>query len=116
MQKEAFGAAKAYVKVNYDDRAVEDAFEQGYAQGGYREGMRRGAQALAARFRASFAVPTDVANLYVEAGENREALDWLEKGFDVRDPNLPYLWVAFYDRLRSEPRFQALMRRMNLPQ
>jgi adenylate cyclase len=117
MPKEAFEAAKAYVKANYDDRAVDEALEQGYAQGGYTEGMKRGAQALAARFRASFAAPSDVANLYLDAGDNGQALDWLEKGFDVHDPVLPYLGLPyFYDRLRSEPRFQALMRRMNLPQ
>ncbi len=117
MQKEAFGAAKAYLKGNYDDRAVDEALDQGYAQGGYTEGMKRGAQALAARFRASFAAPSDVADLYLDAGDNGQALDWLEKGFDVHDPVLPYLGLPyFFDRLRSEPRFQALLRRMNLPQ
>ena len=79
------------MKVSYDDRAVDEALDQGYAQGRYTEGMKRGAQALAARFRASFAAPLDVANLYLDAGDNGPALDWLEKGFDVRDPVLPYL-------------------------
>jgi serine/threonine-protein kinase len=115
-QKEAFEAAKAYMKVTYDDRAVDEALDQGYAQGGYTEGMKRGAQALAARFRASFVPPTDVASLYLDAGDNRQALDWLERGFDVRDPVLPYLGLPYFDRLRSEPRFQALLRRLNLPQ
>jgi hypothetical protein len=46
----------------------------------------------------------------------RPSTGW-KRGFDVRDPVLPYLCLPYYyDRLRSEPRFQALMRRMNLPQ
>jgi hypothetical protein len=68
------------MKVIYGDRAVDEALDQGYAQGRYREGMQRGAQALAARFRASFVLPTDVAKLYLDAGDNGPALDWLEKG------------------------------------
>jgi hypothetical protein len=59
--------------------------------------------------------PSDIAQLYLEAGEKAKALEWLEKGVELRDPNMPYLGVPFYDSLHSEPRFQALLRRMNLP-
>jgi hypothetical protein len=54
--------------------------------------------------------------LYVEAGEEAQALDWLEKGFEVRDPNMPYVNAdSTFDTLRNTPRFQALLRRMNFP-
>jgi hypothetical protein len=54
--------------------------------------------------------------LYIWAGEKAQALEWLEKGLEVRDLNLPLVNVSpDYDTLRSEPRFQALLRRMNLP-
>ena len=85
-EHEAFAAAKAYVNAMYDDRAVEAALDQGYARGGYREAMRSGARALAARFRTTYGTPTDPACLYVAAGDHAEALDWLERAFDVRDP------------------------------
>jgi len=41
----------------------------------------------------------------------------LEKAYEQRDPNMPYLscW-PLCDPLRSDPRFQALMRRIGLPQ
>ena len=77
--------------------------------------MKRVAEALAARFQESFVLPTDIVNFYVEAGENAKALEWLETAFEVHDPSLPYLGLPFYDPLRSDPRFQDLLRRMNLP-
>jgi hypothetical protein len=58
--------------------------------------------------------PTDIAGVYVLAGDNGRALEWLERAYEGRDPNLPYLRLPMYDPLRSEPRFQDLMRRMKL--
>jgi len=49
-------------------------------------------------------------------GCNDEALDWLEKAFEARDPNVPYLSVdPIFDDLRAKPRFQDLIRRLKLP-
>jgi hypothetical protein len=60
-------------------------------------------------------LPFDIACLYVEAGERAQALNWLEKGFEFHDPNMSYLGFPSFDRLRTDPRFQDLLRRMNLP-
>jgi hypothetical protein len=49
-------------------------------------------------------------------GEKAQALEWLEKAYEVRDPNVTNIGLPiFNDRLRSEPRFQELVRCMNLP-
>jgi TolB-like protein len=95
---------------------VDRALEQGYAKGGYELAMRRGAEALVADSHKSFVSPFDIAGLYVEAGDKDKALDWLEKGLETRDPNMPYLGLPAFDSLRSMPRFQAIVRKMNLPQ
>jgi TolB-like protein len=115
MHNEAFSASKVYLNAAYRDRDVDEALDRGYAEGGYPGAMRRAAEALAAHFRKSYAAPADIADLYLEAGEKAHALEWLEKGVEVRDPNMPYLGIPFYDNLRPDPRFQALLRRMNLP-
>jgi TolB-like protein len=116
MYQEALLESKAYLNSQYGDREVQEALDRGYAEGGYPGGMRRAAEALAARFRKTYAAPFDIAGLYVGAGQNAQALGWLEKAFEARDPNLPYLGVPYLDSLRSDPRFQDLVRRMNLPQ
>jgi hypothetical protein len=42
-------------------------------------------------------------------------LDWLEKAYEDYDPSMLYLGLPYYDPLRSYPRFQELLRKMNLP-
>ncbi len=99
----------------YGDPGVAEAFDRGYAQGGYPEAMRLAAEELTRLSSKSFVLPKDIADLYVEAGENTKALEWFEKGFEAHDPTLPFISWTQYDSLRSEPRYQALLRRMNLP-
>jgi Tfp pilus assembly protein PilF len=65
------------------------------------------------RFRYVSAV--DLAVLNVLVGRNQQALDWLEQGFRDRATDMMFLKVTpWFDKLRSEPRFQELLRKMNL--
>jgi hypothetical protein len=116
MHKESLAEYKAALNEVYGDRQVEEALDRGYAEGGYTVAMRRAAEALVSRAQKANVNATDIAGAYMYAGEKVHALDWLEKAFEVRDPNLPYIGIPDNDSLRSEPRFQALLRRMNLPQ
>jgi TolB-like protein/DNA-binding winged helix-turn-helix (wHTH) protein/Flp pilus assembly protein TadD len=60
--------------------------------------------------------PGWVAEVYVSLGEKDEAFRWLERAYRERDVWLALLkvWPRF-DPLRSEPRFEDLVRRMNFP-
>ena len=113
---EAVEAAKALLNVLYADPTLEQALEQGWAEGGYTEAMRRAATILATRFSTSHALPADIAAFYAMAQEYDEAIEWLERGFEVHDPGLPYIGMPVFDPLHSDPRFQDLLRRMNLPE
>jgi TolB-like protein/Tfp pilus assembly protein PilF len=58
-----------------------------------------------------------IAALYAESGETDKAMDLLERGYVQHDTSLEELKVdARLDNLRSTPRFQALLRRMNFPE
>jgi tetratricopeptide (TPR) repeat protein len=115
MEKEAVKAATAMVKIIYNDPTIEAALEEGYAQAGFAEAMRRAAEALVTRLPEAYSMPSDIATFYAMAGVKEKVLEWLEKGFEVRDPALPYLRFPCYDIVRSDPRFQELWRKMNLP-
>ena len=115
MYEEFLAEMKAYYSC-MGDLEVEEALTQGYAQSGYRRAMRRAADLLAARARKTYVLSFDVASLYAIAGENDQALEWLEKGLEDRNPIMPYVdaYVEFAP-LRSDPRFQDLLRRIGLP-
>jgi serine/threonine-protein kinase len=114
MNKEAVAAAKASL-APYGDPGVAGAFDRGYAQAGYPAAMKLAAEELTRLSNKSFVLAKDIADLYVEAGEKTKALEWFEKGFEVHEPTLPFIGSTQYDSLRSEPRYQALLRKMNLP-
>jgi tetratricopeptide (TPR) repeat protein len=54
---------------------------------------------------------TPIARSYMRLGKREEALQTLEKAYQVRDPRLMFWLPAFeeFDQLRSEPRFQKLL-------
>jgi serine/threonine-protein kinase len=116
MFEQALTEAKNYFAALSDGEVVE-AIERGYAQGGYPGAMREAAETLAARSKRTYVQPTVIASAYALAGEKDRALDWLEKAYLERDSQLVYLRVVpELDPLRNDPRFQDLLRRMNLPQ
>jgi len=63
---------------------------------------------------AAYVPPYNFAVVYIALGEKEKALDFLEKGFAEKDGRMVFLAVEpMWNDLRSEPRFQDLMRRMN---
>jgi TolB-like protein/tetratricopeptide (TPR) repeat protein len=49
-------------------------------------------------------------------GEHQTALEWLEKAQQFRDPGLAYSKTdPLLDPLRTEPRFQAILKQLNFP-
>ena len=61
--------------------------------------------------------PAELAVLYASLGEREKAFASLEKAYAAHDPQLQYLKVTpDFDPLRSDPRFQDLLRRVGLPQ
>jgi tetratricopeptide (TPR) repeat protein len=58
----------------------------------------------------------EIALVYAGLGEKDQAFAWLEKAYAVRNKGLIFLKVdPCVDPLRSDPRFQNLLRRVGLP-
>ena len=98
------------------DREAEEALARGYEEGGHSRALSSVAELFIERSRTTFVTPWQIGTLYTRAGKKDKALEWLEKAFEARDGNLIYLSVdPIFDYLRDEPRFQDMLRKMNLP-
>ncbi len=61
-------------------------------------------------------IPELIAAYHHVLGEDEEALDWLERAYELRAPWLPNVTSEpIFDRLRHHPRFRALRAKMGLP-
>jgi tetratricopeptide (TPR) repeat protein len=109
---EALSAFKLVYSILYKNNT--HSFDQGSAKSGYFNALCSEADTLASEYDTLYVNPTDIAVLYTFSGNKELALNWLEKGFEVRDSNLPYLLLPVYDTLRNEPCFKEIARKMNL--
>ena len=117
MYEEAIGEYKRAIPLSGD--SPDELASLGYAYA--LSGKRREAQAVIAelqeRSTRSYISPTIIAFIYAGLGENDRAFAWLEKAFDGRDFILVLLKAdPTFDRLRPDPRFADLVRRVGLPQ
>ena len=57
--------------------------------------------------------PSHLALLYIGLDSHDKSLDWLERGYQQRDPKMTFLKVQRnWDSLRNDQRFQDLLRRV----
>jgi len=69
-----------------------------------------------AKAKRQYVAAATFAEAYLDLGDKEHALDWLEKAFDEKSTSLHEIaYEPSWDLIRSDPRFQNLLRRMNLP-
>jgi tetratricopeptide (TPR) repeat protein len=95
-------------------RAVDLAWAD--ALSGNRAGARNVLNEWHVNEKRSYIPPYFFAQVHVALGEKDQGLAWLEKAYTERDSHLVQLTVdPAFDSIRSDPRFQDLMRRLELP-
>jgi TolB-like protein/tRNA A-37 threonylcarbamoyl transferase component Bud32/tetratricopeptide (TPR) repeat protein len=112
---EAYREVVRWARVMHDS-VVASALDRGHARAGYAGAMRAVADLMVARAQHTYVDAWDIAIWYAAAGDNDKALDWLERAYLGHDPTMPYLAVhPSMRQLRDYPRYQDLLRKMNLP-
>jgi DNA-binding winged helix-turn-helix (wHTH) protein/TolB-like protein/Flp pilus assembly protein TadD len=86
-----------------------------YAKLGQTDEALRSIDDLRVAYASSGFTPAyNIALVYNALGRQNDALDWLEKAVEQHDVRLILLKVeGKWDNLRSEPRFETIMRRLN---
>jgi tetratricopeptide (TPR) repeat protein len=89
---------------------------EAYAAAGQRDDAQKVLEQLFVLSKERYVTPYGVARIYNALGQKDEALQWLETSYQQQAEWLLLLKVdARFDDLRSDPRFQDLMGRMNFP-
>jgi TolB-like protein len=93
---------------------MRQAMQRGWADAGW-EGSWRAWLDVATRIEGYS--PCLIAYAYAMIGETDEAFAWLERGYHERDPLMVDLKaIPILDPLRSDPRFNDLLRRIGFPE
>jgi tetratricopeptide (TPR) repeat protein len=115
MYKEALTAAKK-IYTGLELTHIAEAMEQEYKKNGYSAAMKLVADTLEELSKKTHISIIFICYVHTYAGNKNKVLEWFEKGYQIKDPNMPYIIEpCFVDFLRDEPRYQELLRKMNLP-
>ncbi len=84
-----------------------------YAKAGDSEKALAVLKDIAERFDTANAPAINCAQIYAGLGDHEQALNWLEKACEQRTAWLPFMKVDIkFDEMRTDPRFQAVLKRI----
>jgi serine/threonine-protein kinase len=115
-QKGQFDLAIAKIQEIQESNITSTA-GQVYAISGRRDDAIRIIEELERRGRQGYISATTFAFIYTALGDKEKAIAYLEKGYEERAFQMQFLKVdPRWDKLRDDPRFADLMRRVGLPE
>ena len=122
--------AQAYLQKHMNDDAIAELQKASHLSGGSSTVLANLARAYAATGKRSEVIKllndlkkrsnpiyshgSEIAVVYVALGDKDQAMNWLEKSYEERF-NPGVLLRPGFDSLRSDPRFEDLVRRIGLP-
>jgi eukaryotic-like serine/threonine-protein kinase len=115
MPEQAVAEFKRAVEISTGDSFFLAPLGHAYALAGNRREAEKILQTLADRAKKSYVSPFDLALIHVALGEKDKAFALLDKAVGERSTFLVYIkWEPRLDPLRSDPRFQDLLKRIGL--
>jgi len=116
MYREAVDAGEKDVKQFGRDPIHISTLAMAYGFGGMKDEALKLINELKARAQQHYVPPIFFMHVYSGLDDKDQALRWTEQAYEDHDQYLFWLKVSpSFDALRSEPRFEAVLRRMNFP-
>jgi serine/threonine protein kinase/tetratricopeptide (TPR) repeat protein len=117
LYREALPDLDKYLALSRGSASSLELLGYAHAQLGERNEALRMVEELRGLAKRSFVSSFSFALVYAGLEDRDQAFTWLEKACEERFNRLVYVKVeAFWDPLRSDPRFAELLRRIGLPQ
>src|SRR5882762_5035978 len=114
MQVEAVAELQRAVQLSAGSPTAIANLARAYVASGKKSEAVRLLNNLKKRSNSIYSHGSEIAVIYAALGDTDQAMNWLEKGFEERF-NPGVLLRPGFDPLRSDPRFQDLLRRIGLP-
>ncbi len=114
MYDEAVAELQEAVKLSGDSPTCIANLARAYVASGKRSEAVKLLGDLKKRSNPGYSNASEIAMIYASLGDTDQAMNWLEKGYEERF-NPGVLLRPGFDPLRSDPRFQNLVRRIGLP-
>lgn len=112
---EAILSLEKAASLTHESPAVLGVLVRAYAQAGRHSDAVRLLEQLKQRQQTSYVPSAAFVNAYLGLSDNKQAMDWLEKGYQEQSSSLGLLKVhPYFDPLRGDPRFRQLVHRVGL--
>ena len=107
-------ALAEFQKETVDDGRLEGSAMALFAAGRKAESDSQLAEAIR---RNGTSWPSETARLYAFRGEKDRAFEWLDRAYELRDPDIyTFKGDPLFKNLENDPRYKAFLRKMNLPE
>ena len=114
---QAIAELQKAVSISHDSPPMLGALGHAYGLAGMRPEAEKILSQLGEQSQKKYVSPFYIALVYAGLHENKQSLDWLEKAYEDHSNAIIFMKVdPELSGLRSEPRFQELLRRLALPQ
>ena len=112
---EAIAAFQKAIPLSGDSPDESASLGCAYARSGRKAEARKIIDDLKELSKRRYIAPSVIAALYADLGEKDESFSWLNKAYEEHDFILVLLKVEpMFDKLRSDPRFTVLLKRVGL--
>jgi tetratricopeptide (TPR) repeat protein len=110
---------KAYGQLSGDRNESEfaSALERGFHAAGWKGALTNGIETRKTQRKTVYSPAYEIAALYADLGDKEQAFRWLDNAYQEREWQMTSLKTDFLlDPLRSDSRFNQLVRKMGLPE
>jgi len=99
-----------------EELAIAEESAQVYSESGYRAACQRRIALYSQLSKKHYVDPGSIALIYGELGDNNQTFAWLDRAYAEKSDLVSYVKTAWeLDKMHSDPRYAALLKKMGLP-